>query len=209
MNSAIDDRDSRGMRLAIGKTGLVLAAVFGLAGCVSLGGEVPDQLITLTADQRVPAGDIASGEIGNAIVILDPDADRRIDVARVLVQINDSTVAYLKDAVWVEKPARQFRRLLAETVRANSKRVVVEGSDFEVSGKTVVSGRLSEMGYDARVQAVIVRFDAIVEQEDGTVRSRRFESEIPVLRAKAAVVAPALNEAANEVVKEVANWLGE
>lgn len=189
------------------KMAAMLAAMLALAGCISLGGDTPDRLIMLTADQQAKPGEFSSGAIGDAYVILDPDADRRLDVTRVPVTVDASTVVYLKDAVWVEKPARQFRRLLAETLRATSNRVVVEGADFEVSGGTFVSGRLSEMGYDAQIQAVIVRYDAVVEGRDGAIRSRRFEAEVPVAQATADIVAPALNEAANAVAKEVAEWL--
>jgi cholesterol transport system auxiliary component len=182
--------------------------VLALSGCVSLGGgKPPESLITLTPDERASAGAMASGAANNAIVILDPDADRSIDVDRVPVQVSASSVAYLKDAVWVERPTRQFRRLLAETVRARAGRVVVEGSDYEVTGSTTVSGRLVQMGYDAASQAVIVRYDAMVEERGGAVRSRRFEAEIPGVAATAAAVGPALNRAANQVAKEAAGWI--
>jgi cholesterol transport system auxiliary component len=186
-----------------------MAGLLMLGACVSLGGggKPPPSLFTLTADERAPAGQLASGAVGSAIVVLDPDADRRIDVDRVPVQVNASSVAYLKDAVWVERPARQFRRLLAETVRARSDRVVVEGADFEVAGRTMVSGRLSQMGYDARDQAVIVQFDAVVEEAGKTVRSRRFEARVLGIAAEAGAVGPALNEAANEVAKAAAEWI--
>ena len=202
-------RGNRGMKVAIRKFGAMLGAGLLLTGCVSLGGEVPEQLITLTARNTAPAGEMDSGTIGNAIVVLDPDTDRRLDVARVPVQINDSTLAYLKDAVWVERPARQFRRLLAETIRAKSKRIVVESSDYEVSGKTVLSGRLIDMGYDSRTQSVVVRYDAVIEGSDGVIKSRRFESVMPGISDKAVSVAPALNEAANAVAVEVAEWISE
>lgn len=196
------------MKSAMIRNAAALAALLALAGCVSLGGgKTPAMLITLTADESAPAGPLASGAAGNAIVILDPDADRRIDVDRIPVQVSPSSVAYLKDAVWVERPARQFRRLLAETVRARADRVVVEGSDFEVTGKTMVSGRLSQMGYDAAGQAVVVQFDAVVEEAGGAMRSRRFEARVPGVPARAAAVGPALNEAANEVVKAATEWI--
>jgi cholesterol transport system auxiliary component len=186
----------------------IAAMAMALSGCVSLGGgEPPEALISLTPDERAPAGAMASGTADNAIVILDPDADRRIDVDRVPVQINASSVAYLKDAVWVERPTRQFRRLLAETVRARASRVVIEGSDYEVTGSTMVSGRLLQMGYDAGAQTVVVRYDAVVEERGGAVRSRRFEAEVGGVAADAAAVGPALNRAANQVAKEVAGWI--
>lgn len=190
--------------------GAALAASLLLSGCVSFSGKAPDQLISLTPDVRAPAGEIGSGTISAAMVVLDPDTDRRLDVTRVPVQIDKATIAYLKDAVWVEKPARQFRRLMAETLRVSLGEIVVEGSDYEVTGGTVLSGRLVDMGYDASEKSVIVRYDALLQdRKTGAVRSRRFEAEIPGVPAKAKAVAPALNEAANTVVGEVAEWIGE
>jgi cholesterol transport system auxiliary component len=185
-----------------------LAAVLLLGGCISFGGEAPDQLIALTPAITAPAGTTASGQLSDALVVLDPDTDRRIDVRRVPVQIDDSTLAYLKDATWVERPARQFRGLLAETIRAKSGRLVVEGEDAEVAGKAMLSGRLLDMGYDARSQSVVVRYDALLESADGTVKTRRFEAIVPGVSANARSVAPALNRAANEIAAQVADWVG-
>jgi cholesterol transport system auxiliary component len=201
-------RGAMPMMQTIARRAAIAVLALALAGCVSLGGgKPPEALIALTADERAPAGPMASGTANNAIVVLDPEADRRFDVDRVAVQVTPSNVAYLKDAIWVEKPARQFRRLLAETVRARASRVVVEGGDYEVTGSTMVSGRLLQMGYDASAQAVVVRFDAMVEEKGGAVRSRRFEAEVPGVAASAAAVGPALNRAANEVAKEAAGWI--
>ena len=184
------------------------ALALALSGCVSLGGgKPPESLITLTPDERASAGAMASGSANNAIVILDPDADRSIDVDRVPVQVSASSVAYPKDAVWVERPTRQFRRLLAETIRAGSGRIVIEGTDYDVPGKAILSGRLIDMGYDAKDQSVVVRYDALLTDGSGTVKARRFEAVVPGIPAKAANVAPALNEAANDVARQVAEWL--
>lgn len=196
------------MRRAMAGRFAILAAALALSGCVSLGGgKPPEALISLTPEESAPAGAMANGTAGNAIAILDPEADRRIDVDRVPVQVSPSSVAYLKDAVWVERPTRQFRRLLAETVRARANRVVIEGSDYEVAGSTVVSGRLIQMGYDAARQTVVVRYDALVEEAGGAVRSRRFEAEEPGVAPEAGAVGAALNRAANQVAKEAAGWI--
>lgn len=203
----MSDKGARTMKRAMAGRIAVLAVALALPGCVSLGGgKPPDMLIALTPDESAPAGALASGSASNAIVVLDPEADRRIDVERVPVQVNASSVAYLKDAVWVERPTRQFRRLLAETVRARANRVVIEGGDYEVKGRTTVAGRLVQMGYDAQAQAVVVRYDALVD-EGGTVRTRRFEAQVPGIAADAAAVGPALNQAANQVAKEAAGWI--
>ena len=194
-----------------GVTRIVLTAVAccGLSGCLSLGGKAPEQLFSLTPEETAPVGMTAGGQLTDAIAVLDPETDRSLDLPRVPVQVDASRIAYLKDAVWVEKPARQFRSLLAETIRARTGRLVVEGGDFEVTGKTRIGGRLLQMGYDAQKQAAVVRFDAMRSTgEDGTqITTRRFEAIVNGVEPKAAVVGPALNRAANDVARQVADWL--
>lgn len=185
-----------------------VAALMLLGGCLSFGGKAPKQLIALTPATTAPAGAMASGRMADALIVLDPDTDRRIDVLRVPVTVDDSTVAYVKDATWVERPARQFRRLLAETIRAKGGRLVVEGEDAEIAGKTLLSGRLLDMGYDARSQSVVVRYDALREGGDGAVTTRRFEATVPGVSADAKAIGPALNRAANEIAAQVAEWVG-
>jgi cholesterol transport system auxiliary component len=189
------------------KGGPLLAAAL-LAGCVSFGGgKAPNELITLTPESTAPAGNIGSGSLAEALVVLDPDTDRRLDVQRVPVQMDDATLAYLKDAVWVERPARQFRRLLAETIRARGNRLVLESSDDETGGRITLSGRLLDMGYDSRSGSVVVRFDAVRKQAGGQLEVRRFESVVTGVEPKAPAVAPALNRAANDVARQVSDWV--
>ena len=203
MMSLAKPRGARLSRLALG-----LAASLAVAGCVSLGQKPPDELFRLTPDETAPAGAEAGGPLGDAIVVLDPDAERSLDVLRVPVRVDASSVAYLKDAAWIEKPARQFRSLLAETIRARSGRLVVEGTDFEATGKARIGGRLQQMGYDAQRSAVVVRFDAMRSEDGGIrVRTRRFEAVVNGIEPKAAVVGPALNQAANDVARQVAQWV--
>lgn len=200
-------RDEGMIRAAMAKRAIPLAALLLLAGCISLGKKAPDTVIGLTAETTAPAGALGKGALADALVVLDPDTDRRLDVQRVPVQVDASTIAYLKNTAWVERPARQFRRLLAETVRAKSGRLVIEGNDVEVGGREVLSGRLIDMGYDARSGSVVARFDALLESADGAVRSRRFEAVVPGVAPKAKAVAPALNQAANDLAAQVAQWL--
>ena len=97
---------------------LTLGLVLALSGCVSLGGKLPDQLLTLTATATAPAGSSASGTVNDALAVIEPGVPQELDALRVPVQVNDTSIAYIKDAVWVEKPARLFQRLLSETIRA-------------------------------------------------------------------------------------------
>ena len=178
-----------------------------LAGCMSLGGKVPEQLLTLTPERSAPAGASSTGQAGTALAVAEPGTEQRLNVTRVPVQIDASTVAYLKDAVWVEKPARLFQNLLGETIRAKGNRLVVGEGDLGYGATTRLSGNLLDMGYDVATASAVVRFDGMLQLPDGRVQTRRFESRVPAA-AEAISVAPALNQAANQVAEEVAEWVG-
>ncbi len=185
-----------------------LAAFALLGGCISLGGKVPKLLIGLTSDKAPVAGALAGGKIGDALVVLDPQVDRRLDVLRIAVQVDASQIAYLKDATWVERPARLMRHLLAETIRAKGQHLVLEASDDVTGSKQTLAGRLIDMGYDARSQSVVVRYDAMRSNARGLIEARRFEAVVPGISATSEAVAPALNRAANDVAGQVADWVG-
>jgi cholesterol transport system auxiliary component len=71
-----------------------------------------------------------------------------------------------------------------------------------------LAGRLLAFGYDAPSRAALVRFDAVREGAGGAITTRRFEASVPVGKADARLVAPALNGAANAVAAQVADWVG-
>jgi len=185
-----------------------LSAALALAGCISLGGKPPAQLLNLTATATAPAGAAASGNADSAIAVSDVEAPQKIDVARVPVDTSTSTLAYLQDAQWVEKPARLFTRLLSDTLRARGNHLVVSGTDLEDAAATKLSGTLQAMDYDAGSGAVVVRFDAVLQTKDGAIRSKRFEATVGGVAAQAVPVGAALNQAANEVAAQVADWVG-
>lgn len=193
-----------GLALALAST-LALA----LSGCISLGGgKAPPSLFTLTAQNAPAPGTSASGSAADALVVLDPETDRALGVTRVAVTVDASNVAYLKNALWAERPARLFRHLLAETLRAKGARLVFEDADATASGRVRLAGRLLACGYDAPSGAAVVRYDAVREGAGGAIQTRRFEASVPVGKADAARVGPALNAAANKVAAEVADWIG-
>lgn len=199
-------RGNRRVR-SMGKWVALAAVAATLSGCISLGGKAPKMLIGLSAEQSPVAGAMPGGARADALVVLDPEAGRKLDVLRVPVQVDDARIAYLTDVTWVERPARLFRQLLAETIRSRGKRLVLESVDEGASAKTTLGGRLIDMGYDARSQSVVVRFDAIRSDGKGVVEVRRFEAEVPGISATAEAVGPALNRAANDVAKQVADWV--
>jgi cholesterol transport system auxiliary component len=178
-----------------------------LAGCVSLGADPPPSLLTLTPANAIPAGASTTGPAASALAVLEPNTDQRLNVTRVPVQTSDSSLAYLKDAVWVEKPARLFQSLVTETIRAKGNRLVVREGDLGYNAVTTLSGQLLDMGYDVATASVVVRYDGVLQRPDGQVQTRRFESRVPAV-AEANAVGPALNQAANQVASEVAEWVG-
>ncbi len=190
---------------------VALGALVSLSGCVSIGrgGDEPaDQLFTLTATTMAPAGAEAQGNPASALAVTEPGVPQYLDELRVPVQINANAIAYLQDAFWIEKPARLFQRMLTETIRAASTRLVVSGGDLEYAAQTQLGGELLAMDYDATRGAVIVRYDAVLRLPDGTLRTHRFESEITGVAPDALSVGPALNRAANDVAAQVAAWIG-
>lgn len=177
-----------------------------LSGCISLSPELPESLLTLQAESTIPAGAGATGSEASALAVIEPEVAQRLNVTRVPVQVTDSEVAYLQDALWVERPARLFRRLLAETIRARGDRLVVDHNDPAIVAGTRLRGSLREFGYDARSSSVIVRYDAVIDA-GGDLQTRRFEASVGGVPAEAGAVGDALNSAANDVARQVAEWV--
>ena len=127
---------------------------------------------------------------------------------RVPVQTGATGIAYLKEATWVDKPARLFQGLLTETIAAKNDRLVL--SSVQAGGKadTYLSGELVNFGFDGPSLTVTVTYDAVKMREGQPVEKRRFEASEPVFAAEAGPVGEALNSAANKVVAEVADWVG-
>ncbi len=187
---------------------LAFGLAIALSGCISLGSEPPPSLLTLTPETAVPAGAGATGTAETAIKIIEPEAPQRIAVNRVPVQVTDTEIAYLKDATWVERPTRLFRRLLAETIRSRGERLVIDGDDPGIVASAQLRGTLRNFGYDARSSSVVVRYDAIRAAADGGIETKRFESVQSGVLAEASEVGDALNRGANDVARQVAEWIG-
>lgn len=196
--------------MTINNRSLLLAAALMLAlpGCISLGGEPPESLLTLSPASSAPIG-AGAGSAGErpVIAILPIDTPAKLDVLRVPVAVSDTELAYLQEAFWVEKPARLFRRLLGETIRARGNAMVVDGDDTAALATLTVRGTLLDMGYEAQNSAAVVRFDAVRIGKDGAVTTRRFEARETGVPAESRAVGAALNAAANTVAAEVADWV--
>ena len=188
---------------------LVLAA--SLAGC-SLGGllgggKPPAVLFTLTSSAP-PAAATRSAAVGQTVTIETPIVPHELRTTRVPVQLAPTQVQYVTNLQWVDTPDRLFQNLLEETVRRTTNRVVLDPNQGTLDPGLVVTGELNRFGYDSQQGTVVVQYDASLATQGGThVETRRFEASLPA-DGTAATVAPALNDAANQVAQQVASWIG-
>ncbi len=179
-----------------------------LAGCISFGAKPPPSLLTLTSATPVAAGTAQATPGANSITIAVPSVPQEIATLRVPVRATPTTVAYLKDAQWVEPPNRQFARLLSDAVTTRTGRVVVGNRMFGEPGATM-TGELRSFGVDAPSSSVLVTFDAALFRASGSpLEKRRFEASVAVAAVTTGEVGVALNQAANQVAGEVADWVG-
>lgn len=180
-----------------------------LSACVSFGGaEPPPFLLSLTSNMQVDAGAVHAGPRAGALVVQLPSTPQKLNSLRVPVQTGATGIAYLKEATWVDKPARLFQGLLAETIAAKNNRLVLTPVQAQGKADTYLSGALVNFGLDGPSLTVTVTYDAVKMREGKPVEKRRFEVSETVFAAEAAPVGEALNNAANQVVLEVAEWAG-
>ena len=216
---------------------LALLPFVALSGCISFGAKPPPSLLTLTSTATVPVGQGRSVPIttpgqrialsaggstttlaaavppaaGSAsLTIQVPMATQEIATARVPVQATATSIAYIKDAVWVEPPARAFARVLGDTVTARTGRVVLSTAQSFATGSAQLTGELRRFGIDAASSSAVVTFDATLvrQTEGGAVEKQRFEARVPVASIDAAGAGAGLNAAANQVAAQVADWVG-
>jgi cholesterol transport system auxiliary component len=185
-----------------------VAAVL-LTGCISFGGKTPDSLLTLTtAVEARPANMPRTGTTATALTVLIPNTPQKLRTPRVPVQTGATAIAYVKDAVWVEPPARLFQRMLSETIAARGSRLVLDESQYVTGPGEMLSGELTEFGVDADHMQVVVVYQALRLQRDGNdVIQQRFEARESVSAIEPALVGAALNSAANKVAGDVATWV--
>ena len=194
---------------AICKSSLILLAGTALlAGCVSFGAKAPPALLVLTAANGVQGGAAQSCATSDALIVLIPEVPRKIDTTRVPVQIDDSSIAYLKDAVWADKPARLMQLLLMETLSAKTGRLVLNEVDAGGKAQQFLTGSLSEFGIDASSMEAVIVYDVVKVVRGQAVDKRRFEARERVVEVTPALAGAALNKAANDVAVQIAAWVG-
>jgi cholesterol transport system auxiliary component len=163
--------------------------------------------MTLNSAQSRAAATTRSAGEGEAITVVVPTVPRELQTLRVPVHETEIAVSYLKGVQWVQMPAELFARVLTETIAATTNRVVLDPKQFTFDPGQRLTGTLQRFGFDAgRMEAVAV-YDAVLSRQGGGITSRRFEARVPVATADPAGVAPALNQAANQIAAEAASWV--
>lgn len=190
------------------RTALCSAALaMSLGACVSFGAKAPPTLLVLTATSTVQGGASQSGSPADALIVLQPEASKKIDTNRVPVQIDASNIAYLKDALWADKPARMMQMLLMETISAKTGRLVLNEVDAGGKAQQFLSGSLMEFGIDSASMEAVVVYDAVKLVRGQVVEKRRFEARERVTAIEPGPAGAALNVAANRIAVEMAAWV--
>ena len=188
----------------------ISAVILGLSlsGCVSFGAKPPASLLNLSSIARVAANDARAAQAGEAISISVPIVPQALATNRVLVMNGATALAYVKDAVWVEPPARLFQRLVSETVAAKTGRVVLDARQIALDQGTQVTGTLSAFGIDPDAGKAVIIYDAAISTDHGkSVRTRRFEARVSIGKVEPESVGRTLNAAANKIAEDVAGWI--
>lgn len=189
---------------------ILVALAAPLAGCISFGAKPPPSLLTLTAATPIPVGQTQSSANSPTIVVQVPAVPAALAQARVPVQSSATDLAYIKNAQWAEPPARLFARLLADTITATTGRVVLGGAQSYADPGARLTGELRNFGVDATSNEAVVTYDAaLLRAGGGAIEKRRFEARVPVSAIEPVPVSVAINQAANDVAAQVANWVGK
>ncbi len=214
------------------KLALLALLPLSLSGCIKFGAEPPPSLLTITPTAAIDAGAAASSASARTITIGVPVVPQELAVARVPVRTGDTSIAYLKDAQWVEAPNRLFARLLSDTIAVRTGRVVLSLRQSMSDPGARLGGELRHFGLDADRNEAVVTFDATLTRElppapragrdekgreikgepwrpRPVYEKRRFEARVPLTAMEAAAAGTALNAAANQVAGEVADWIGK
>lgn len=188
---------------------IALAAGLPLAGCISLSPKPPPSLMTLTATVPVVPGPARSTDDKSAVAVAVPSAIPSLGTQRVMVTDGPTSVAYVKGASWAAAPALLFRNLIAETITARTGRIVPDTRLLALQPNTRLSGELKAFGLDGPGMAAVVTFDGVIARTGSDrLETRRFEARVPVTAADGPAAAAGINQAANQVAGEVANWVG-
>ena len=196
------------MRILMASALAIGAAGCSLGGLLGGGAKTPPTLQTLTAEAPDPGPISRTAAAGQSVTVAAPIVPKELRTTRVPVQLSATDIQYVTNLQWVDTPDRLFQRLVAETVRRTTNRVVLDSNLTTLDPGLLLSGQLQKFGYDAATGQVIVEYDGALSTAGGNrVEARRFVATAPA-DGTAGTVGIALNRAANQVAGEVAVWIG-
>jgi len=185
-----------------------LLSACSVSGLLGGGAKAPPSLQTLTPEAPDPGATTRTAAAGQAITVAVPVVPKELRTVRVPVQVSATDIQYVTGLQWVDTPDHLFQRLVAETIRRTTNRVVLDSALTTLDPGFLLSGQLQKFGYDAQTGQVIVEYDGALSTMGGNrVDARRFIATVPS-DGTAASVGPALNRAANQVATDVAKWVG-
>jgi cholesterol transport system auxiliary component len=180
-----------------------------LAGCISFGAAPPAALMTLTPQAPLAIGESQKSNVAATITVAVPSLPQELSSSRVPVHSGGTAIAYVKDAQWVERPSQLFQRLLGDTLTARTGRLVLSSRQSLTDPGAYLMGEIRSFGIDGDTGEAVVTYDAaLVRGPETMVEKRRFEARVPVAPIEAGTVGVALNQAANQVAIQVADWVG-
>src|SRR3546814_16524031 len=110
-----------------------------------------------------------------------PTVPAAIQTLRIPVRVSPTEYAYVKDAQWVEAPSSLFQRLVADTITARTKLVVLDPRQTTHDPGHRLTGQLLDFGLDTNAPggpAARVRYDAAVPLSDGSGIARSEERRV-------------------------------
>ena len=153
-------------RMASLRLSIMATAALALGGCISFGEDPPPALLTLTPSVQIAEGAGPGGEASGVLTVRQPEVPGSLSVTRVPVQVDPSTIAYLKDAVWVDRPSKLFQNLLVTTIRERTGRLVLDDVESRAASDSVLRGTLREFGYDDAEIAAMAKTGAVILPDD-------------------------------------------
>ncbi|MGE4431814.1 MAG: ABC-type transport auxiliary lipoprotein family protein [Sphingobium sp.] len=183
-------------------------ALIGLSGCVSFGTKPPPQLLTIRTQAAVAPGQTVNSQGLPSLLVMLPEVPRTIATTRVPVQIDPTSVAYVKNAQWTEAPRDMFHQLLTETITAGGVLFVIDEDQYGLKPRKRLSGDLLEFGLDGQTKEAVVTYEAtLTDSASGEASRSRFTARVPVSDIRADRVAEPINQAANQVAQQIATWV--
>lgn len=205
----------RGARTVHARAAMLMLAAL-LAGCGPLVkiGEPPATPARLYALRAAAPGDAGPASVPGAalrtVVVEAPLPAAALRTLRIPVVTGDTSLAWLKDAQWLEPPARQFQGLLLDMLAAQPGIAAIDARLHSGPAQLRLTGTLDSLGVDVRDASrpvARVRFTAVLSGARGAlVATAPFEAARPVDPASPDSVVRGLSEAAQEAARAAALW---